>query len=149
MLARLFTLASTLGAIGALGLAAATGLAGAAEDTHGDAVSAVAMGHGAVISNLAHTTAATGAMRGDVISDAAQMHGAAVRAVARTNGEKATATKAEDKDNDRDDRPATTTPFGQKVSALAKSTTLTGEAKGDAISTLARTHGAAMRAAHR
>ena len=138
MLARIVTLASTLAAAAALLVAAPDGLIRADSDTHGDAVSAVAMGHGAAISHLAHTTTATGAARGDVISDAAQAHGTAVRAVARGTG-----------DEEKTAATGRSAAFGQRVSALAKSTTLTGAAKGEAISTLARTHGAAMRAAHR
>jgi hypothetical protein len=82
-------------------------------------------GGGSAIAKLAKATTMTGEAKGDAISAAAKAAHPDVDT---------------DEDNDVDDTGIATTDrdaHGDAVSTLARTTTLTGEAKGDAISALA------------
>jgi hypothetical protein len=86
-------------------------------------------GGGSAIAKLARATTLTGEAKGDAIS-----------AAAKAADSEADLDVDNDEDNDVDDTSASTTDrdaHGDAVSMLARTTTLTGEAKGDAISALA------------
>jgi hypothetical protein len=83
--------------------------------------------HGSAIAKLATTTTLTGEAKGDAISAAAQ-----AMTTSDVDGTNPSAGPDRD-DQSASDRDA----HGDAVSKLATTTTLTGEAKGDAISALA------------
>ena len=152
--------ALAIGGVLAIGLPAGFVLAGTSHDAHGSTVSAAARSssstgeaHGDAVSTLArgsHGTSPGGEAtpdgqagsnagadtHGDAVSVVAQdsskvggkndNHGGAVSAVARTNA------------GSGGSQPAT--GHGAKVSTVARSTTTTGEAHGDAVAAAARSH---------
>ncbi|MDE3111592.1 MAG: hypothetical protein KGK34_01465 [Chloroflexota bacterium] len=88
---------------------------------------------GSAVANLATTTTLTGEAKGDAISAAAQARGTSSTDV--DTDHRSANTDADDSTSASTDRDA----HGDMVSKLATTTTLTGEAKGDAISAAAKT----------
>ncbi len=156
--------AIALGGILAIGLPAGFVLAAANHDARGDAVSAVASStttlgeaHGDAVSTAARSSSGGSRINGGIMPDrtvggstnaGSDAHGDAVSTIARdssmvggrNDNHGGAVSAVARKDAGKGVPPVDPDVHGDAVSVAARGTSTTGEARGDAVSLLARTH---------